>query len=167
MSDKEVKPAKQKSNYKEYSYEFPIFDALMGKQLGLQYADDTGFSAKAGVENTYNKFKANPMSSEDLKPQLSLAQRRGDYSVFGDVASMPGLDPTGRVGATYSPDPKTQLTAQLYNYDDTRDNIVDKGTLELRLKKELMDGLLLSGTAAQTKNGLSNYEVGLNYEHKF
>lgn len=156
---------KEKSDYKEFHYDFPIYDAVRSKLLGLEYRGED-WKGKLGVENVYNSIEEPAMKPEDMKLYGSLSKRLGDLSMYGDAAWLPGLDPTGRAGVKYNLD-GTEVKAQISNYDDDREDFMDRAAMELALKKEILDGLEVQAQANFDKDGYKGSYVGAQYHAGF
>ena len=153
--------------YSAYHSEFPIFEDLHGKQMGVQYKGEDGFTGKIGADNTYRKNGGSAFTPERTRYQVALAQKLNDFKVYGDIAGKKGWDPTGRVGLSYQPGNNTKLDAQIYNYDKSRDSFMDRATLQLKAEQQLTDNLKFKAMARAKKDGLGDYRAGLQYTRKF
>ena len=154
-------------NLSAYHSEFPIYDDVYGKQLGVQYKGEDGFTAKVGADNYYSKNRGSAFLPEKTRYQLALAQQMGDFKAYGDIAGKSGWDPTGRVGVKYKPSSNSAFDAQIYNYDKSRDDFMDRGTLQLKAKYNLTDDVALKLMGRLKQDGVGDTRATVQYKSKF
>lgn len=160
---------KKKEEYAQYMQDFQIFNQLRGQQHGVQYTTPEGLQAKVGSDTTYRIGLDVPMDPDKQKLQLGLSQKFPDGKVYGDVSMKQGLDPVGRVGVKYTPFDGTGMKVQAYNYDDTRESLAEKATIEASITQKMLSNLYLKAKASHrpSEGGIKDYKATINYKNKF